>query len=164
MLDPHDEYYGRSKTGMKDLPDRSRIVYCTPNNPPQGARTLKINLRHVKPSHFTGVVNWSDAQKEALGYYSKRFGSKWIQETLTGELPPNFQESTIGVLRRRLASMLDLDVKDGEIYAKGVFDTGAGQSTISDVLEDLESSRCVIIDTSSFSGAEGLIRKSVNIF
>ncbi len=157
VLDPHDEYYGRNKAGLKDFPDKEKIVYYTPNSPPQGARTLKINIRHVRPSHFAGVVNWSDAQREALGYYSKRYGSKWIEEILRGELPPNFQEGTIGVLRRRLASLLDLEIKDGEIYARGVFDLEAGQSTISDVLEDLESGRCVIIDTSSFTGQVELL-------
>lgn len=157
VLDPHDEYYGRNRIGLKDFPDKGKIVYYTPNSPPQGARTLKINIRHVRPSHFTGVVNWSDAQREALGYYSKRYGSKWIEEILSGELPPNFQEGTIGVLRRRLASLLDLEIKDGEIYPRGVFDLEAGQSTISDVLEDLESGRCVIIDTSSFSGQVELL-------
>ncbi len=157
VLDPHDEYYGRNRAGLKDFPDKSKIVYYTPNSPPQGARTLKINLRHVRPSHFTGVVNWSDAQREALGYYSKRYGSKWIEEILKGELPPNFQEGTISVLKRRMASLLDIEVKDGEIYSRGVFDLEAGQSTISDVLEDLESGRCVIIDTSSFTGQVELL-------
>ncbi|MBI3037137.1 ATP-binding protein [Candidatus Woesearchaeota archaeon] len=161
VLDPHDEYYGRNKTGLKDFPDKSKIVYYTPNSPPQGARTLKINLRHVKTSHFTGVLNWSDAQREALGYYSKHYGSKWIQAILTGELPQNFHEGTISVLRRRLLSLLDLEVKDGEIYSKGVFDAEAGQSTLNDVLEDLERGRCVIIDTSSFSGPVELLMGSI---
>ncbi|MBI2176643.1 ATP-binding protein [Candidatus Woesearchaeota archaeon] len=157
VLDPHDEYYGRNRAGLKDFPDKGKIIYYTPNSPPQGARTLKVNIRHIRPSHFTGVVNWSDAQREALGYYSKKYGSKWIEEILTGELPPNFQEGTISVLRRRLQSLLDLEVKDNEIYPRGVFDIEAGQSTISDVLEHLESGRCVIMDTSSFSGQVELL-------
>ncbi len=159
VLDPHDEYYGRNRPGLKDFPDKGKIVYYTPNDPPQGARTLKINLRHIRPSHFNGVVNWSDAQREALGYYSKRYGSKWI-ESLLNERPAQetpFQEGTLTVLRRRLCSLLDLEAKDGEIYCKGVFDLEAGLSTLNDVLEDLEAGRCVIIDTSSFSGPVELL-------
>ncbi|MBI2581394.1 ATP-binding protein [Candidatus Woesearchaeota archaeon] len=160
VLDPHDEYYGRRKTGLKDYPEKGKIVYYTPNNPPQGARTLKVNIRHIRPSHFNGVVNWSDAQREALGYYSKKYGSKWIEAVLKEEAmeaAPNFQEGTIAVLKRRLCSLLDIEVKDGEIYCNGIFDLTAGISTISDVLEDLESGKVVIIDTSSFSGPVELL-------
>jgi len=159
VLDPHDEYYGRSRVGLKDFPDKDKIAYYTPNSPPQGARTLKINLRQIRPSHFNGVVNWSDAQREALGYYSKKYGSRWIEsllkETLTKDIP--FTEGTLTVLRRRLCSLLDLETKDGEIYCRGIFDIEAGISTIVDVLESLESGKCVIIDTSSFSGQVELL-------
>ncbi|HIG98772.1 TPA: ATP-binding protein [Candidatus Woesearchaeota archaeon] len=161
VLDPHDEYYGRNRIGVKDFPDRNKIVYYTPINPPHGARTLKINIRHVRPSHFTGVVNWTDAQREALGYYSKRYGNRWIEEIMTGELPENFHEGTIAVLRRRLASLLDFEAKSGTIYCNGVFDLEAGSSTINDVLDDLEHSRVVIIDTSSFTGQVELLLGSM---
>lgn len=159
VLDPHDEYYGRNRIGLKDFPDKGKIVYYTPNNPPQGARTLKVNLKHIRPSHFNGVVNWSDAQREALGYYSKRYGSKWVEELLN-ENPAKetpFMEGTLTVLRRRLCSLLDLEAKDGQLYCKGVFDTEAGMSTVNDVIEDLEAGKCVILDTSSFSGQVELL-------
>jgi uncharacterized protein len=160
VLDPHDEYYGRNRPGLKDFPDRGKIVYYTPNNPPQGARTLKINLRQIRPSHFNGVVNWSDAQREALGFFSKKYGAKWIEALLNenqADASSPFQEGTLTVLRRRLCSLLDLDTKDGEIFCKGAFDLEAGVSTVHDVLEDLEAGRCVIVDTSSFAGQVELL-------
>ncbi len=162
VLDPHDEYYGRSRAGLKDYPEKGKVVYYTPNSPPPGARTLKVNLRHIRPSHFNGVVNWSDAQREALGYYSKKYGSKWVESLLVerpqadkGSSP--FQEGTLAVLKRRLSSLLDIEAKDGDIYCRGVFDSEAGLSTISDVIDDLEHGRIVIIDTSSFSGSVELL-------
>ncbi|MEK6854375.1 MAG: ATP-binding protein, partial [Nanoarchaeota archaeon] len=160
VLDPHDEYYGRRRAGLKDYPDKGKVVYYTPNSPPQGTRTLKINLRHVKPSHFNGVVNWSDAQREALGYYSRKYGSRWIEAVLkekAAQAAPSFQEGTIAVLKRRLCSLLDIEVKNGEVYCNGIFDLAAGISTINDVLDDLENARVAIIDTSSFSGSVELL-------
>src|SRR3989344_5374216 len=52
VLDPHDEYYGRSKLGFKDHPGKENVAYYTSKNVPIGANTLKINLDIIKPSHF----------------------------------------------------------------------------------------------------------------
>ena len=163
VLDPHDEYYGRSRAGLKDYPEKDKVVYYTPNGPPPGARTLKINIRHIRPSHFNGVVNWSDAQREALGYYSKRYGSKWV-ESLLAEMPLSdknsaapFQEGTLAVIKRRLSSLLDIEARGGELYCRGIFDNEAGLSTISDIIDDLEHGRIVVVDTSSFSGSVELL-------
>ncbi len=161
VLDPHDEYYGRNKAGLKDLPQQGKVVYYTPNSPPQTARTLKINLRNVWPSHFNGVVDWSDPQREALDYYNRKYGNKWIESILKEKLPIQggvpFQEVTLIVLKRRLCSILGIEEKDGEIFCKGVFDAEAGSSTISEVLESLEEGKTVIIDTSSFTSQAELL-------
>ena len=74
VLDPHDEYYGRNKLGLKDHPKKENVVYYTPKNPPAGSKTLKINIELIKPNHFDGVVEWSQAQKEALTAYYRNFG------------------------------------------------------------------------------------------
>src|SRR3989338_11091802 len=39
ILDPHDEYYGRNKPGLRQA--SGKISYYTPNTPPSGARTLR---------------------------------------------------------------------------------------------------------------------------
>ena len=165
VLDPHDEYYGRNKPGLKDLPEQGKVVYYTPNNPPQGARTLKINLRNIRPSHFYGVVEWSDPQREALEYYNRKYGSKWIESILREKLPLQtqapFQEGTLIVLKRRLCAILDMEEENGEIYCRGIFDTEAGTSTIPEVLESLEQGKTVIVDTSSFSSQVELLTGSI---
>ncbi|HLG31093.1 MAG TPA: DUF87 domain-containing protein, partial [Candidatus Brocadiales bacterium] len=66
VLDPHDEYYGRTRPGLKNHPSRNSLVYYTAHVPPAGSRSLSIHIRLLKPSHFLGVMPWSDPQIEAL--------------------------------------------------------------------------------------------------
>jgi hypothetical protein len=153
VLDPHDEYYGRTKLGMKDHPKKDNLVYYTPSNVPPGARTLKINLKNITPGHFNGAVDWTQAQKEALTAFHRRFREDWIQAIIMEkESGSDFMEGTMAVVRRRLLSLLDLDFYDNKIFCKGIFDTSSGQTTIADICNDLERGKVVIVDTSSFSG------------
>ncbi len=154
VLDPHDEYYGRNKLGLKDHPKKDSLIYYTPSNVPIGQRTLKINLKQITPNHFDGATDWSQAQREALSAYYKRFKEDWIEAVLLDkETGSEFMEGTIAVLKRRLLSLLDLDLKDNKIYCNGVFDFDKGQTTISDICDNLEKGKIVIVDTSSFSGS-----------
>lgn len=152
VLDPHDEYYGRTGLGLKDHPDAEKVVYYSPN-PPAGANSLKINLKDIRPRHFNGVMNWSDPQKEALSAYYKKFGEAWIQSILLDRELQGFHEGTIAVVKRRLSSLLGINAKYGKLACTSIFDETSGSSTISDICNELENSRTVIIDTSSFSGA-----------
>ncbi len=151
VLDPHDEYYGRDKTGLKDHRNRDKVVYYT-TNPFPGSRSLKINLRHIRPGHFQGVINWSDAQLEALYAYYKNYKDEWIAAILQEREVHGFQEGTLAVLKRRMIAVLDLQINNGEISGNGIFDSESGNSTIKDITASLESGKIVIIDTSSLSG------------
>ncbi|MBN1156618.1 ATP-binding protein [Candidatus Woesearchaeota archaeon] len=151
VLDPHDEYYGRNSLGLKDHPAKN-VAYYTPKNPPPGCKTLKINIKSLKPSHFNGVVNFSDPQRQALYSYYKKFGTSWINAILSeSKLDVNFMEDTLNVVKRRIISLLDVDTAGG-MSARGVFDFTAGESTIADICNELERGKTVIIDTSGFSG------------
>ena len=154
VLDPHDEYYGRNKLGLKDHSLKDKVVYYTPK-PPAGTKTLKINLKEIKPHHFDGVVDFSDAQKQALILYYKYFGSNWIKNILFEMKMEGvaFMEQTISVVKRRLLYLLDLEIKGDEVITRGIFDFNAGLNTISDISKELEDGKIVIIDTSGFSGA-----------
>ncbi len=155
VLDPHDEYYGRNKTGLKDHPSNDKVAYYTPKAPPAGAKTLKINLQMIKPQHFDGVVDFSDPQKQALILYYKYYGSNWIKNILFERKIEgvSFIEQTISVVKRRLLYLLDLEISGENITTKGIFDLNAGTNTIPDICKELEDGKTVIIDTSSFSGA-----------
>jgi len=154
VLDPHDEFYGRNKVGLKDHPQKEKVVYYTPRNPPPGCKTLKINLAVLRPQHFNGVVDFSDAQRQSINMYHKKYGEKWI-ESLILEKPLDvaFKDDTLAVVKRQLIYLLDLDFTKDQLFCNGVFDIKAGMTTISDITKEIEESKKVIIDTSSFSGA-----------
>lgn len=158
VLDPHDEYYGRDGLGLKDHPSGS-VVYYTPRSPPPGGRSLKVNVEHLRPRHFSGVVDWSDPQQEALGAYYAHFGQKWIETLLMGGSIDGmvFHEGTLAVVRRRLLSLLDLRMTPSGLAARGIFDLTAGRTTLADIAGELEQSRVVIVDTSTFSGEVELL-------
>ena len=166
VLDPHDEYYGRTGLGLKDHAQKENVSYYS-LNPPPGARSLKINLEVLKPSHFNGVVSWSGPQKEALGAYYKRYGKGWV-EAIIMEKPIEekgkmqmFFEGTIGVVRRRMLSLLSLEFTNNQLFCKGSFDLQAAATTILDIADELERAKTVIIDTSLFSGAIEILIGSI---
>ena len=163
VLDPHDEYFGRNKIGLKDHPKNEKVVYYTPKNPPAGTKTLKINLQMIKPQHFDGVVDFSDPQNQALALYYKYFGSNWIKNVLFERKIEGvaFNEQTISVVRRRLLYLLDLEIQGENIITKGIFDSNAGINTIPDICKELEDGKTVIIDTSNFSGSVEILLGSL---
>ena len=155
VLDPHDEYYGRTGLGLKDHPQKDRVSYYTPSSPPPGARSLKINLKKLKPEHFQGAISLSDPQKQCIYAYYRKFKEEWISSML-GEKRiegVHFHEDTISVVKRKLISLLGLELVDEQLYCQGIFDFVAGENTISEICQDLEQGKIVIIDTSYFSGA-----------
>jgi uncharacterized protein len=54
-------------------------------------------------------------------------------------------------------NILDLDFDGQTLYSKGIFDLNAGITTISDICNELELSKTIIIDTSGFSGATEIL-------
>ncbi|MEM4267876.1 MAG: ATP-binding protein [Candidatus Woesearchaeota archaeon] len=152
VLDPHDEYYGRNSYGLKDHPAK-KVVYYTPKNPPPGTKTLCINLRDIKPQHFNGCVNWSEAQTEAIYALYKKFGADWIPMTMTMNEFQGFQEGTITVVKRRISGLLNIRAHEQELLCEGVFNQHSGTTTINDICSELENGKTVIIDTSSLSGS-----------
>lgn len=157
VLDPHDEYYGRNETGLKDHPSGAVCYYTVSRLIPSGARTLKINIKALKPWHFNGVVFWTDAQSEALAAYYRRYNESWIKAILHEREVQGFMEGTIAVLKRRMMSLLDIDAAIDGLYCSGVFDDFSGETTVKDIATELESGKTVIVDTSQLFGAQELL-------
>ncbi len=160
VLDPHDEYYGRNKIGLKDHPNKENIAYYTSRNAPIGANTLKINLDSIKAHHFDGVVYFSDAQRQCLNLYQKEFGDKWIEAIILEKelsIGKVFKDDTMAVVKRRLLYLLDLEFANNKLSCHGVFQLNSGYTTISGICKHLEEGRIVVIDTSSFSGSVELL-------
>lgn len=153
VLDPHDEYYGRNKIGLKDHPKHDNVAYYTPKNAPPGANTLRINIDNIKPWHFNGATFWSGPQTEAMSAYFKRYGKKWIEAVILEKPIDGFADGTLSVLKRRLLQLLDLEYNENELKSLGVFKLNSGETTINDICDGLENSKTVIVDTSNFSGS-----------
>ncbi len=157
VLDPHDEYYGRHNFGLKDHSSKNAVFY-TSNSPPPGCKSLKINLKLIKPSHFNGVADFSDPQKQMMNMYYKKFGDRWIEAViLERKLDVGFREETLAVVKRRLLYLLDLDFSQQQLKCNGIFDLLAGETTVADICSELESSKTVIIDTSNFPSSVELL-------
>ena len=160
VLDPHDEYYGRDKLGLKDHPNKGNIVYYTSRNAPIGTNTLRINLEAIKPHHFEGVADFSDAQRQCLNLYYREYGDKWIESVIlekTLSIKDAFKADTLAVVKRRLLYLLDLEFQNNELACNGIFQLNSGFATISDVCRHLEDGKIAIVDTSSFSGSVELL-------
>ncbi len=156
VLDPHDEYYGRTGLGLKNHPQSFELVrYYTPISPPPGARTLKINLKKLKPDHFQGALPLSDPQRQCLHAYYRKFREEWIRMIIEERKIEgvSFHEDTMMVVKRKLISLLGLELENGRLTCNGIFDDIAGEHTVSDICQDLEQGKTVIIDTSYFAGS-----------
>ncbi len=160
VLDPHDEYYGRNKIGLKDYPLKENIIYYTSKNAPIGTNTLRIHLEVIKPYHFEGVVDFSDAQRQCLNLYYKEYGNKWIESVILEKslsIKDAFKSDTLAVVKRRLLYLLDLEFENNQLFCNGIFQLNSGFTTISDICKHLEDGKIAIIDTSSFSGSVELL-------
>ena len=158
VLDAHDEYYGRHGYGLKDHPRAAAgLAYYTPSKPPAGAHRLTINLSLVEPQHFEGIVEFSDAQLQALRTCRQAFGKKWIARIMTepadslsmdvGEV----KKATLSVVRRKLRLLLGLSLdSDGNLISRhSVFDaTSHGEGTVTTIAGQIKEGRVVVLDTS----------------
>ncbi|PKK81499.1 MAG: ATP-binding protein, partial [Thermoplasmata archaeon HGW-Thermoplasmata-2] len=83
VLDPHDEYFGNSAApGMRDHPKaKESVVYYSPSaSAPKGSITLRINTKSIKPRHFDGVINITDAQSQAMHIIYQKYREDWIRK------------------------------------------------------------------------------------
>jgi len=148
VLDPHNEYFEQ----LRVHPKAEALVYYSRDVIP-GARTLKINLSQLHPKHFDGAMDWTDPQRQALSAYYGKYRDAWVEAVLREQPLEKYHEGTLAVVQRTLMQLLRLDVDEQKnIHSQGVFDTTAGKTTLSDIVQALEEGKTVIIDTSSFQG------------
>jgi DNA helicase HerA-like ATPase len=165
VLDPHDEYYGRHKKGLKDHPEANEnVIYYSPRSLP-GSISLVFNYKSIKPWHFRGVVDFSPAQRQAMSIAYNNYKDKWLSAILKGEDLPFVNQGTVAVLRRKIDTVLGLYLgDDGKVQSRSkVFDKTLGSRTIKDILDQLESGKKVIIDTSNFTDELELLIGSIII-
>ncbi len=151
VLDPHDEYYGRHGKGLKDHPNAKQNLLYYSTNPVPGTNTLVINVRSIAPSHFQGIVDFTDAQQDAISLYFNRFRDTWIENIVRGtDIGPAVAPRTIEVLKRKFDTVLGVYLDgDGNFQCRsGVFSDSAGMATTKEITKALEEGKIVIVDTS----------------
>ncbi len=160
MLDPHDEYYGRSSFGLKDYPKAPENVVSYSPRPARGALSLLINLSVLKPKHFAGVADFSEPQKQAMDIFYLTYREKWLEAILSTDGTElqnkykNIHPDTILVVQRKLGLILRIFADDdGAVRSKGaVFSTSGGEATVKEIVRFLEDGKKVIVDTSALPG------------
>lgn len=153
VLDPHDEYYGRHTKGLKDHPEaHDNLVYYSPKTV-DGSISLVFDFKSVKPWHFKGIVEFTQAQHEAMSVAYNTYKSDWLLAIVQGRELPNVAPQTVAVLQRRIDTVLGLYLDEaGTIQCRtNVFSDSLGSRTVKDILDALESGKKVIIDTSRFT-------------
>ncbi|MCF7871892.1 ATP-binding protein [Candidatus Woesearchaeota archaeon] len=161
IFDPHDEYYGRNNIGLKDHPEKDKIKYYTPKETSQGQKTLRLNIKKIKPHHLD-IIELTNPQKQIMYIYYKKFKENWIEQIITSDITQETQnkeinELSLAVLRRKIKIILDLDSQQQKLTETGIFSKEAGQITTTEIQKELEQGKTVIIDTSNFSGQKELL-------
>ncbi|MEF8835386.1 MAG: ATP-binding protein [Candidatus Thermoplasmatota archaeon] len=152
VIDPHDEYYGRNEPGVKDHPKADKKVEYYSTDPPSGGYHLRINISVLRPWNLQGIIDLSEAQKQAMYVYYNHHGEDWLEKILTAE--PNersgIQETTLDALKRKLKLTFDLAVENNSVRPRGnVFVNQGSESLIDDIVKAVEDGKKVILDTSS---------------
>lgn len=164
VLDPHDEYYGRHKTGLKDHPKaRDNLGYYSPDALP-GTNTLIVNLKSVMPWHFDGIIDFTDAQNQAISLYYSNYEEEWISNIIQGtEIEDSgINPVTLSALRRKIKTVLGVDFRNGQLVCNNrVFSDNSGESTVSNIVQRLRAGTTVIIDTSRLSNKCELLIGSI---
>lgn len=153
VLDPHDEYYGRHGKGLKDHGASSKkLLYYSPRAI-RGSITLVLNIQLIKPWHFRGIVEFTEAQHEAMMVAYNTHEEEWLSEIARGTKLTNVDPRTLSVLQRKMDALLGIYAEDdGTIQSRtSVFSTSMGLSTVKDVIQGLENGKKIIFDTSLFT-------------
>jgi hypothetical protein len=165
VLDPHDEYYGRhaNAKGLKDHPNSKGNVFYFSSNPVPGTNTLVVNLKSIKPSHFEGIVDFTDAQWDAIKAYYNLYQDDWIESIVSGAECKAVASITIDVLQRKFNNILGVYMDaSGVLQCRSrVFSDTAGESTIGEIIRLLENGKVVILDTSRLLDQAELLLGSI---
>jgi DNA helicase HerA-like ATPase len=163
VLDPHDEYFGRHSKGLKDHPKAQDNVVYYSVRPLSGSISLVFDFRSIKPWHFAGIVEFTQAQREAMIVAYNAYKNNWLCEIIRGAELENVDKRTIAVLQRRMGTVLglSLDEENKVVCRTKVFSDSLGSRTVKDILSALESGKKVIIDTSRFTDEIELLIGSI---
>ncbi|NHV46095.1 MAG: ATP-binding protein [Candidatus Verstraetearchaeota archaeon] len=160
LLDIHNEYFGiGNNKGLKDHPNADRYLLYYSKTPPPGHKKLKVSLTTIDPEDLFGIIELTEAQREAISVYKRQYKEEWIKELMCKDLS-NIAQSTLRSLRRKIGNLFRIRTSDsGEPYCEDeIFNfEKIGEKTIFDIANALENGKIVIIDGSSIPDETGLV-------
>ncbi|MDD5418009.1 MAG: ATP-binding protein [Candidatus Nanoarchaeia archaeon] len=170
VFDPHAEYYGEKNIkGLRDHPKKSKVLYFTPRTAEfPGSESLVIHADELNPSDFMGVVNFSDAQVEAMDALYKRAGRKWLAYLINTDmseieksLDSKVMKATIASLKRKVCYAMELeDEREGLVFTTR--ESINNMSMFKKVINAVMNSKIIIVDTSIIGGeSEKLISGAI---
>lgn len=178
IIDPHAEYYGgKGVKGLSNLSNTNKLVYFTPRwQEMMGSYELKIFAQDLRPTDFHGIVELSNAQREAMDVLHKTYNKWWIRTLLVDKSINNIYEelnhdvspATLFALRRRIGYTLEL--QNGEEGLVFSIKKRTGASIFEKIQTAIKEGKTIIIDTSLLgSEAEKLtsgaiVRREFNFY
>ncbi|MFW9890099.1 MAG: ATP-binding protein, partial [Candidatus Thorarchaeota archaeon] len=136
--------------GLKDHPKaEGNLLYYSPTAP-TGTNTLVVNIESILPRDFSGIVDFTEAQNDAIRLYFNHFENKWIENVVRGAPLDGVAPQTLAVLQRKFDTRLGVYVDDdGELQCRSrTFSNTAGETTVRDIINAIEDGKSVVIDTS----------------
>lgn len=166
VLDAHNEYYGKnSVNGLRDHPKAGDYLrYYSPNPNIRGAYGLVINLKSINPGDFRGIADFTETQLEAMDVAYNTYHGEWISNIILGSEIRDVKQNTVNVLRRKFDRIMGIyiDPDDENIKCRSrSFSNTIGESTICDIIQALEKSNKVIVDTSMLGDQAELLIGSI---
>jgi len=165
ILDPHGEYYdgGGDPThkGLVDHPMASTQLRVYSSRDLKGPHNkLKISPREIDIKDFRHIYDFTQPQVEMLYAVRYQFGENWMSEISRATIADlilklssskGYFESTAAVIQRRVQHILGLPFihQDPKL------------SITNNVINDLESGKLVLVDTSNMSEQEELLISAV---
>ena len=124
---------------------------------------ISVNFKTIKPWHFTGIIEFSPPQLEAMTLAYSEFGTDWLCKIMGGAELQNVDGRTVRVLERKIGTVLGVQIDDQKnvVCRTEAFSDTLGGSTVKDILGYLEAGKKVIIDTSRFTDKVELLIGSI---
>ena len=161
IVDPHGEYLkGKgSVKGLLHLKNFAEGLTCystdQKNSSDPGVAELFISMRDIETSDLSVLFDWSAAQRDALDAIARIMGSRWLDAIQTPEgldkmISEGFNDSTIGVISRRIKNLLE---KNRYIDVM--------RSSIPSIIANLREGKVVLVDIPRMSERSELFLLSI---
>ncbi len=157
IFDPHGEYYHgpeKEKKGLKHLNSRRLKVYTSRDE--GGIAKLQISYTEIYTTDMASIYSLSEAQREGLYAFSARYRDNWLYEVHKKDVDelakefPNIHENTLRVLKRRVDSIMKMDVVSKD----------PNYSVSNQIINELMNRKVVLVDTSGLAEEEELLISS----